>query len=388
MPPEELRRLRAALARTDEELLRGIGRRLELALQIGATKSRHRLPIRDAAVEAAVLRRWVEGLERFGVRPDSAERLARWLVEEAVAAQERPRRSADRPRTRPMSVLVIGGAGAMGRWLVDFFRARGDRPSILDPRAAGEAGGTPVVRDLGRAAREADLIVVATPMRRAAAAYRGIWRTGTRAIVVDVLSVKAPIAAEIRRGVRQGFRVGSLHPLFGPTARSLSGRNLLVLDCGNARVTRELVAIFRRSPLSVSVLPLAAHDRRMADLQVLPRLVALLFVATLLEGRRSPDELRRGETTSFHRQLNVAREVLAEDPRLGWDLLSLNPSAGELHRRATRALRRLGPYLGGRGAGSYLRLRTQGVTRLGSPSGSAPARAGTLGRTARSRRAR
>ncbi|MCI4360812.1 MAG: hypothetical protein L3J91_03840, partial [Thermoplasmata archaeon] len=65
--------------------------------------------------------------------------------------------------------------------------------------------------------------------------------------------------------------------------------------------------LFRPSSLSVAVLPLAAHDILMADLQALPRFVNLLFASALTRAGRHRQEIARTETPSFRRQAEVAR---------------------------------------------------------------------------------
>ncbi|MCI4328168.1 MAG: prephenate dehydrogenase/arogenate dehydrogenase family protein, partial [Thermoplasmata archaeon] len=325
MADDELVRLRAGLARADDEICRAIGRRLDLARRIGQVKIRNGIPIRNPAVEREVVARWSRGLEALGVSGEQAERLARWLVEEAVRVQESARPPPARPHRKAGRVLVVGGAGSMGRWLVEFLRSRDYQVEVVDP-AARSRGGPGRPPSLEAAAAAADIVLIATPMRVATGIYDRLWKTTTRAVVIDILSVKAPILRKIREGRAKGFQVASVHPLFGPSARTLSGRNLLVLDCGDAKATSTARSLFEGTALTITRMPIDRHDALMADLQALPRATSLLFAQTLVESGRTRSALERAETTSFHRELQVAREVLAERPELGLDIQALNPS--------------------------------------------------------------
>ena len=277
MPADELDRLRARLARVDARLRANVGERLALARKIGAAKRQSDLPIRAPTVERAVVGRWQDGLEELGIPPDRALVLARWLVDEAIRVQEE---GGPRQPVVPRRILIIGGAGAMGQWLAGFARVMGHQVRILDPKR-GVTLEAPRERSLAHGAAWAEVIVVATPMEVAPRVYAQIWRTHTRAVVFDILSVKAPLLAGLRRGIALGYHVTSVHPLFGPKVRPLSGHNLLVLDCGDATATSVARELFTPSSLSVVVLPLEAHDVLMADLQALPRFVNLLFASAL-----------------------------------------------------------------------------------------------------------
>lgn len=333
--------LRKALRRTDGEIRAAVERRLQIARRIGEAKRRRRLPVRDYGVEREVVARWRTAMEAMGVAPERGEALARWLVEEAVRVQEEIGEAPEH-RRKAADILVIGGAGAMGRWLAEFFRSGGHRVAILDPRAAkGAPTEFRVVTDLAEAARSADLIVVATPMRLAPGIYRQLWRTRSRATIFDILSIKAPLLPSIRRGRRAGFHVTSVHPLFGPSTRTLSGRNLLVLDCGDPRANRVAENLFRSSSLSVHRIPIERHDRLMAEVLALPHATSLLFSIALVRAGHRAGDLARAAPTSFARQAEVARVVTGENPQLSFDIQALNPASEALFDRLAESLARL-----------------------------------------------
>jgi chorismate mutase/prephenate dehydrogenase len=328
--------LRKEVAQLDASIRHLIARRLGLAQKIGLHKQARGLPLRDFTIERDVLRRYRDGLGRW-VAPERAESLARWVVEESLRVQETVGEPADSRRT-PSDVLVVGGFGQMGGWLREFFRANGHRVGIVDPRAEGRAPpGVPVHTDLGRAAQDADAVVVATPMRAAPAVYKELLATETEAVVFDVLSIKAPLVPWIRRLRAAGFHVTSVHPLFGPSARALSGRNLVVLDCGDPAANEKAVGLFRSSSLAVSIVPLDEHDALMAEALALPHAVNLLF-GTVLADRAAGATLANVAPASFQRQSETAGVVTAENPQLAFDIQTLNPASEALFGRMATAL--------------------------------------------------
>lgn len=345
MPAPDLAELRAEVARTDARILQEAVHRLELVRRIGRLKSREHLPLRDYPLEAEVVARWVRGLGPGGVPPDRAEALVRWFLEESVAAQEAlvgPESAAGRGR----ETVIVGGLGQMGRWLSDYLAAAGCRVGIVDSREPPDHYPYEVHRSLPRAAADAEYVVLATPMRRTPAVYREILATETEATIFDILSVKAPILPWIRRGIERGYHLASAHPLFGPGTRSLFGRNLLVLDCGDPAAAASVERLFGGTSLRVRRLPLEAHDRLMADVLGLPHLIALLFARALEAGGVPAESLDGAASTSFRRIAEVARLVTGENPELVADIQLLNPASGAVLDRLQASVAELRQVLG------------------------------------------
>ncbi len=351
MPRDALAALRQELARHDRTIAAAVGDRLRVARRIGEAKRRAGLPIRNRAVERQVLGRWAERFQALGVPRDRAHAFARWLVEEAVRVQEL---APGRAPGRRLRVAIVGGAGGMGRLLGDRLRAIGHRVVVVDPAARGRTlGALGVERDLATAARSADVVLVATPIAAAPQVYRTLQRAGSRAVVVDIFSVKAPVQAWIKRGRRAGLRVASVHPLFGPGARTVSGELVLLVDCGDRAATARTAELFEGLGVVLERVPLDLHDRWMADLQVVPRLAALSFLMAQ-RGSSAPARARsRATTPSFRRQFEVSERVLGEAPELSYAIQVLNPHARAATARYLTASRELARLLGRRDPSRY-----------------------------------
>jgi chorismate mutase/prephenate dehydrogenase len=365
---DQLAALREEVRKADRSLHAAVRRRLAIARRIGRAKLVNDLPLRDYAIEREVVRRWREGLAPAGVGADRAEELARWMVEESVRVQDAlgpaPHRGAS-----TTDALVVGGAGQMGGWLADFLSALGHRVAIMDPRASPPShAGFPVRTDLRAAARDASLIAVATPMRVAPSVYRTLWDSGTKALVFDVLSIKSPILPWIRKGRAHGFHVGSIHPLFGPQVRSLTNRNLLIVDCGDAHANRRLRLLFERSSLKVTTVPLLLHDRWMTDALALPHATSLVFGLAMQKRLKVASPISDIAPTSFRRQTEAARVVSHESPELSLDIQTLNPDTALLFERMEGAIRALRDAVQSRDSVEYRRLMGIVAARVDDPA--------------------
>lgn len=326
MAPGRLPSLRTQLAAADRAISDAVRLRMQLAEAIGREKLVQGLPVRDYGVEADVRGWWRSALEPLNIPAERADNLSRWLVEEAVRVQERLGEARSRPRD-PKEILLVGGAGAMGRWLGGFLRAGGHRVAVLDPTARPtDMPNFEVVADLAEGLQGTHVVIVATPMSIAPNVYRTIadQLVGTSTLLLDILSVKAPLGAEIARARSKGVRVASVHPLFGPSTRVLSGRNLVLLDCGDSGAMEEAASLFEHSALTLSRMPLERHDSLMAEVLTLPHACSLVFSLVLSRAGPPSDELASRSPVSYGRQAEVARIVTEENPQLSFEIQSLN----------------------------------------------------------------
>ena len=153
---ETLAELRAAIAGVDEELLALVARRLELSREVGAAKRAAGQPVRSFATEADVLARYREGAAAHGFDPQLGERLAHHLIGATVRLQEEALPSSGPTAQR---ILIVGGAGKMGRWLAKFFLGKGHRVASLDP--AGAVPGCVMESSLASALVGAAFVIIA-----------------------------------------------------------------------------------------------------------------------------------------------------------------------------------------------------------------------------------
>jgi Prephenate dehydrogenase len=126
-----------------------------------------------------------------------------------------------RAAARPLrTILIVGGAGRMGRLLARSFRDAGRAVAIHDPGA--RLAGFPSVPLETVAA--ADVVVVSTSLEATPAVLAEVLALSPPGLVLDVASVKGPLLPLHARAARRGLTVASAHPMFGPASARSRGR--------------------------------------------------------------------------------------------------------------------------------------------------------------------
>ncbi len=354
-PTDRLAKLRARIGEVDAELLALVARRLALAREVGEAKRAAGLPVRNFETEAEVLAHFHAEAATVGLDAPLVERLAHYLIGASVRLQEETQGAAGE---RALRILIVGGAGKMGRWLSRFFLGQGHRVTTLDP--AGAVPGCEAARDLASALPAADVAVVATPLAEGAEALRQILAARPRALVTDILSLKSHVIEQLKAGAASGLRVASLHPLFGPDVVTLGGRVLTVLDCGDPAAADAAAALFRDTALTVTRLPIEAHDAYMQYVLGLSHLVAILFFTTLSRSGRPFDELAQAASTTFLKQARTAAEVARESPHLYYEIQKLNRHSKRLFALLKESLGDIEKAALADRADAFVRLMDQG----------------------------
>ena len=312
---EQLAPLRAELAEIDREIIALVGRRNRIARVIGEEKAKEGEAVVVPSVERVVEQRYVDAGACAGVSAATAVRLARAVIDESVEVQGKlPRRA------EPRRICIVGGNGGMGRWLSAFFAARGHTITVVvrDPEHADY----PAV-SLADACKTADVIVVSTPVTAAAGILEEIFALRTSALVFDILSVKSPVIPVLRRMAQAGIRVCSVHPMFGPTAPAVAGRNIVVADCGCPQVLAEAAELF--SGGTILQMPVEEHDPIAAYVLGLSHAVNLAFSEALVRSGFSADVFNAAASTTFRNQTAVSREVSGENAPLYYAIQRENP---------------------------------------------------------------
>jgi len=229
-----------------------------------------------------------------------------------------------RPRARAArkTLLLVGGAGRMGRRLAPLFRKRGCRVLIADP--AGPVPGF-AAADLDAAA-SADVVCVAASLDETPAALEAVLERAPRGLVFDIASLKTPLLPLYARARRAGVAIASAHPMFGPGAR-WAGNDLLVLDCGDARAAARLARLFFGRGLRIRRMPVAEHDPWAARTMGLAHVAALACAGALERLKVDAFDVDGRATTSFRHLLALVAPLLDQDPALTRSIQVRNPDA-------------------------------------------------------------
>jgi len=331
---DRLEGLRQRIRRLDAALLALVSERMQLALEIGAAKRAAGIPLRDYAVEKNVLARAATNATDLGLTPELARALTELLIDEACRLQEEQHFSAYQGDAE--SILILGGEGKMGRWFARFFANQGHRVRVYDPLAG--PGEWPRVASLAEGLEGSSLALVATPLGRVAEDLLAIAEHGFAGTVWDVASLKSHLKPALERVRASGIAVTSVHPMFGPGARTLSGRVICLCDCGDPNATAHVEGLFRDTAATLVRLSLDEHDRAAAYVLGLSHLVNMVFAHTLSESAFTRAELDAVGSTTFQAQMGTTASVIAETPDLYYDIQRLNPYSAELYESLQKSL--------------------------------------------------
>lgn len=321
-PQQELAGLRARLDAIDGELLDVAARRQAIVAEIGRLKRHARQPTRDFSREREVREMARARAVRQGLDPALGERLVGALIEASLTSQERDRLEASAAGAG-RGALVIGGAGRMGRWFTGFLATQGWAVSVADP--AGPVPGAPWHADWRIPASEAELIIVAAPLAATAAILAELAGIRPAGLVIEIGSIKAPVAGALAALREAGVAVASMHPMFGPDVQLLAGRHVILVDIGVPVAQAEARALFEPTSASLAEMSLEDHDRLVAWVLGLSHATNIAFFTALAGSGRSVAELAAFASTTFGAQLGVAGRVAQENPRLYFEIQSTNP---------------------------------------------------------------
>jgi chorismate mutase / prephenate dehydrogenase len=321
-PQEALARLRGELDAIDGELVDMAARRQAIVGEIGRLKRQHRQPTRDYTREREVREQARARAARQGLDPDLGERLVGAMIEASLTSQERDRLEA-LGAGAGRSALVIGGAGRMGRWFSEFLATQGWAVGVADP--AGTVAGLPWHADWREPARTADLIIVAAPLVATAAILAELVTLRPAGLVVEIGSIKAPVAAPLAALRDAGIAVASIHPMFGPDVRLLAGRHVILVDIGAPQAQAAARGLFEQTSAGLAEMSLEQHDRLVAWVLGLSHATNIAFFTALAGSGRGISELAAFASTTFGAQLRVASRVARENPELYFEIQSTNP---------------------------------------------------------------
>jgi chorismate mutase/prephenate dehydrogenase len=359
--------LRQELGGLDRQMVELIARRLELSSSIGARKRAAGASTRDYRQEREVVERARKAARETGVSPEAAEQLMLLLIRSSLTVQEREGVT-QAGAGSGKRVLVIGGAGKMGRWFARFLSSQGYTVEIADP--SGPLAAHVSHPDWRAIELDHDIIVVAAPLRASAAILEEMAARPPRGLVFDVGSLKSPLRAGLLALRAAGARVTSVHPMFGPDTELLSGRHVLFIDLGVPEATREARELFASTMAVTGEMDLESHDRLIAYVLGLSHALNIAFFTALAESGEAAPFLARLSSTTFDAQLAVAGRVAAESPQLYFEIQSLNDYGTEALASLLYAVERVRSVVRAGDEEGFTRLMERGRAYLsGRPSG-------------------
>lgn len=330
--------LRQRMNDLDRQLIELVAERKVLSEEVARVKHATGKPTRDYEREREVIMGVRAAAAERGVSGELAEQLLRLLIRSSLTTQEHASVVAHGAGSGRRA-LVIGGAGKMGAWFVNFLASQGFTVEIADPAPA--APGAARVEDWRRTDLMHDYIVLATPLGMTDAILRDLALRRPPGVIFDVGSLKSPLRAGLLALKSHGCRVTSVHPMFGPDTELLSGRHVVFVDLGHAAALESARELFAPTMAEQVVMSLDDHDRLIAYVLGLSHALNIAFFTALADSGEAAPRLARMSSTTFDAQLDVATRVAQDSAELYYEIQSLNDYGAESLEALSQAVERL-----------------------------------------------
>jgi len=334
----ELLKLRQRLDEIDTGIIDLIAERQAVVTIIAEHKLKTGLPLRHYEREREVIDRGVARAESRGLAGSVASDILQTLIHHSLSNQE-THKLVQSDHGHGQRALVIGGLGRMGVWMSRYLDMVGYDVDIAD-RIAGD---TPFnqVEDWQSVVNDYSLIVVAVPLRPSNDILLRLAQLKPTGLVFDIGSLKSPMREGLDAMRLSGCRVCSVHPMFGPHEIGLSGRHILFVNVGNQEAIAEARALFAHTAADCVEMSLEEHDEVMAWVLGLSHLVNIAFAGTLAESGEAVPLLKKISSSTFNAQLQVATQVVSENPHLYYEIQKGNENTAEVSEHFRTVLDKL-----------------------------------------------
>lgn len=228
-------------------------------------------------------------------------------------------------------IVILGGAGRMGRRFAGWFTDLGHRVSSLDRDNAGQAAAL---------LPEADCALLSLPMAETEALIgRYAPLLPKTALLADLTSVKRrPLEAML--AAHPGPVLG-LHPMFGPSLDSARGQRIVVCPGRDAAASAWLRDALRALGAQLVDATAEEHDRMMAVVQAVRHFASFALGSFLKE--EGVDIARSLDFASpvYRLEIDMVSRLFAQDGALYADILLAEPERQDLITRLAAHYSRL-----------------------------------------------
>lgn len=208
----------------------------------------------------------------------------------------------------------------MGRLFAGVFARAG-----YDVLAAGRTTAT-TPQDI---AEQCDIVVISVPIRDTVKVIESVAPLLNKdQLLCDVTSLKArPVAAMLRSKAE----VIGLHPMFGPTVKTLKKQTIIACPArANNKTIDDLLAIFRSEGTVITITTPEEHDRMMAVVQGLTHFVTLCMADSVRRLGTDIEKSKAFMSPVYQIELSLVGRLLSQDPDLYGSILEENPFVPEV----------------------------------------------------------
>ena len=318
---KELEKLREGIDELDAQLVDLLAKRNQITAQVGQIKSEAGMPVYVPEREKALIASRRHQAEALGVSPDLTEDLLRRVMRESYHTQNNKYRCV---KPEIDNVVVIGGAGALGRVFVSLFERSNYNVAVVE-RDDWESGCAESLLST------ASLVIVAVPINLTESVISKLTMLPENCVLADITSIKAkPLEAML--AVHNGPVVG-LHPMFGPDAPGMIKQVVVVCKGRHTDKYAWLVEQMRIWGATIHDSTAKEHDEAMAYIQVMRHFNTFVYGQHLKGENPDLESLTMFSSPIYRLELAMVGRLFAQSPQLYADIIFNNPDNFALLRR-------------------------------------------------------
>ncbi|MDO6538891.1 bifunctional chorismate mutase/prephenate dehydrogenase [Alteromonas stellipolaris] len=318
---QQLDTLREGIDELDTQLVELLAKRNALTTKVGQVKAEAGMPVYVPSREKELIASRRAQAEAVGVSPDLTEDLLRRIMRESYHTQNNRYLGVNADAG---TIVVVGGAGALGKIFVSLFERSGYSVSVVE-REDWESGHAAAVLST------ATLAVVAVPINLTEQVIGQLSMLPESCILADITSIKVkPIEAMM--AVHKGPVVG-LHPMFGPDAPGMIKQVVVVCEGRNESAYGWLIDQMRIWGATIHNSTAEEHDKSMAYIQVMRHFNTFVYGEHLRGEDPDLESLTMFSSPIYRLELAMVGRLFAQAPELYADIIFNNPENFALLRR-------------------------------------------------------
>lgn len=246
-----------------------------------------------------------------------------------------------------MRVAVLGAAGQMGKWLVQYLTEHNHTLTLADKRKEelnhlNKSYHAKIAENDIAAVKGADLVLISVPLENTVQVISSVASyLQTKSIVVEISSVKSGIIESLRKLSISGTRPVSLHPLFGPAIGNMQKKMVLVPVVDLIEEKKLARILFPDAQLIV--VDSDSHDKAMAIVLSLSYMMNMTLASVLVA--EDIKLLKRLSGTTFELQLLLTQSIMVQLPELHISLGMTNKYAPLYLQRFLKRMTKLSAWM-------------------------------------------
>ncbi|MBU1343550.1 MAG: bifunctional chorismate mutase/prephenate dehydrogenase [Proteobacteria bacterium] len=298
---KEIIPLRSKIDQIDSQILSLLAQRQTQVEKVVNLKKRCHIPVYHPAREEDLISklRIQAGIAKLD--PDFMEDLYRVILRQSRVKQtDQMEHKGVRPGAR---ILIIGGAGQMGRFFSTLFLKSGYEVRILTEPDWGNA--KTLCKDI-------DLVLISVPIEKTEAIIEQIAPfLSPKTILADLTSVKAK-PLEKMLAFHSGPVTG-IHPLFGPTSNSLDKQIIVITPGRDSAGCQWLVEQLTLWGAVIVQASAEEHDEIMGIVQALRHFATFCFGQFLYENLDRLERTLEFSSPIYRLELGMVGRLFAQD---------------------------------------------------------------------------